>query len=280
MSVATMLGVDDVEAPPMLEARDSWASWTVLEPALSVVDDLLDLPAWTRAVDSEPKDAAMRSLVKLGSDTGGADPVATTALTWALVPGAAVVACRLSDLSANIDELVASHLWTSAKTFAWECRRVTAAAILRDTRRGVLIDLGVGELARRRDKTWSQTVCVEPTSPAWRHYVSDQNHNSVLDLLDLLEEAVHAGVVTAADRALLVDLAIAADRACAPAGRGRAGLTGPAVEVVAGQQGMAPRSVRRRAAKSIDRLAAFSSEFLEKDHAAVAPHADFVALGA
>ena len=136
MSVATMLGVEDVDEPAMMEARRRWEAWTAMEPDLSDVDNLLNLRGWTRSADAGAKDAALRALAKLGSSTGGDDPAATTALTWALVPGAATVAYRLSDLASNIDEFVASHLWTSAKTFAWETRRHVAASILRDTRRG------------------------------------------------------------------------------------------------------------------------------------------------
>ena len=281
MSVATMLGVDNVDAPTMMEARRSWQDWTAQEPALAVVDDLLDLPNWTRTAGREPKDAAMRSLAKLGSATGSNDPVATTALTWALIPGAATIAYRLSDLANNVDELVASHLWTSAKTFEWERRRSTAASILRDTRRGVLAELGVGEWARREDHTWSETVCVEPASPAWQHFADDSGDNAMTELLDLLEGATRAGVISRADRALLFDLAIAADMAGVPAGRGRAGLTGPAAsEVVASQLGLIPRSVTRRASSSIDRLIAFTNDCRKEGSGAVSTQPALLALGA
>lgn len=43
MSVATMLGVEDVDGPTMMEARRRWDIWTAMEPHLSEVDDLHDL---------------------------------------------------------------------------------------------------------------------------------------------------------------------------------------------------------------------------------------------
>ena len=101
MSVAMMLGVDDVEAPAMMAARNSWEFWTATDPLLGVVEDLLDLPEWTLDADPEPKDAVLRSLAKLGAADGGDDHSATTALTWLLVPGAAALAYRLSDLAHN-----------------------------------------------------------------------------------------------------------------------------------------------------------------------------------
>lgn len=285
MSVATMLGVEDVDAPAMMEARRRWDAWTAMEPDLSEVDDLLDLRNWTRTADAGAKDAALRALAKLGSSTGGDDPAATTALTWALVPGAATVAYRMSDLAGNIDELVASHLWTSAKSFAWESRRCVAASILRDTRRGVQAELGIGEGARRDDRTWSETVCVEPASPAWQHLDVDASRLAAgpADTLDaLLENATCAGVITAADRGLLTELLIAAaENGTYLAAKGRGGLVGRAVtEVVAGRCGMDSRSVRRRAARSIDRLAAFAGDTRRKSNSRW-PHAgDVMALGA
>lgn len=282
MGVAAMLGVDDVESPPMVAARAGWASWTLREPALSVVEDLLDLPDWTRTAGPGPKDAALRCLAKLGAADGVDDRAAVTALTWALVPGAATIARRLADLAGNIDELVASHLWSSARTFAWQHRRATASSILRDTRRGVLAELGVGEWARRQDRTWAETVPVEPVSPAWlRAPAAPTTVDPCTELLVLLDDATCTGVITGADRQLLIDLAIAADRASAPGRRGRAGLMVPAAsQQVADRWGMSSRSVRRRAARSIDLLAAFASHLGETDAADLAIRADLLALGA
>jgi hypothetical protein len=282
MGVAAMLGVEDVEAPPMMAARTSWVSWTLREPALRVVEDLLDLPGWTRTAGRERKDAALRSLARLGAADGGDDRAAVTGLTWMLVPGAATVARGLADLAGNIDELVASHLWTSARTFAWRHRRATAASILRDTRRGVLAELGVGEWARREDRAWAAAVPVEPASPAWQHAAEPAAAvDPGTELVVLLEDALSTGVITCADRRLLIDLAVAADRAAAPGRRGRAGLMVPVVsQQVADRWGMSSRSVRRRAARSIDQLAAFAAHADRTDDAGLAIRADLLALGA
>ena len=42
-----MLGVDNVNSPMMMEARQSWERWTTQEPDLLVVDDLLSLASRT-----------------------------------------------------------------------------------------------------------------------------------------------------------------------------------------------------------------------------------------
>ncbi|GAA3524699.1 hypothetical protein GCM10022234_21850 [Aeromicrobium panaciterrae] len=263
MSVATMLGVDDVDAPAMMEARVSWSRWASEEPALADIADLLELRGWTRQADLIPRDAAIRALAKLGSPTGGNEQAATTALTWALVPGATNLARRLADLnvSANVNALIASHLWTSAKTFKWEHRTSAASAILHDTRHGVLGELGLGDRVRRKDRTWARTICVEPDVPIW----ADQTDERIDDaefVVDLLDNAILAGVISVPDRSLLIDLAIAADIGCVPAGRGRAGLTGSAAtQVVAQRRGQITRTVARRASRAIDRLATYSNGF-------------------
>lgn len=286
MSVATMLGVEDVEGPAMKQARQQWDGWTTMEPDLEQVVDLLHLRNWTRTADANAKDAALRALAKLGSSTGHDDPAATTALTWALIPGAATVAYRLSDRAPNIDELVASHLWTSAKTFAWESRRCVAASILRDTRRGVQAEFGIGEGARRDDRTWSETVCLEPASPTWQHLDADasRRHDAgtagALD--ELLEYATCAGVITEADRGLLIELVMAAaETGNDSAVKGRGGLASRTVtETVAARCGIDSRSVRRRAAKSIDRLSAFACESAKKGHHRWPHDGEVLALGA
>ncbi len=264
MSVAKMLGVDDVEGPAMTLARSRWMQWTTMEPELAVVDDLADLSSWTRSADYEDTDLVLRTLAKLGSSTGHADPAAITALTWALVPGASKIAWDLSDLSVTIDELVASHLWSTVKTFGWENRRSVAFSILRDTRRGVQAELGIGDGARRSGRTWMQTMCVDDNSSVWRGLTNtpaqDEQGSAAADLLDLFSEATGAGVISEADRALLIDLAVAADNENCSARRGRAGMTGSAaIAAAATRHGLNPRTLRRRACLALDRLAQFAT---------------------
>lgn len=282
MSVAMMLGVEDVDGPAMEEACQRWFGWAEEEPALSVVDDLLEFRDWTRTAEPGATDMPLRSLAKVGSASGSNDLAAITALTWALVPGASMLAHDLQDLAGHIDELVASHLWTSARTFEWERRRSTASSILRDTRRAVLAELGVGEWARRQDRTWAETKCVEAVNlkPAHSGDVSGGD-DSLTELLDLMTDAAHAGVITAADRQLLIDLAVAADRVTAPTRRGRSGLmVTSASEEVATRWGMSARSVRRHASRSIDRLTGFAAGTRNDDGTGMTTHRDFVAIGA
>lgn len=267
MSVAIRLGVDDIDGPAMTQARSRWKSWVEKEPVLAGAGELVDLRAWTRTAEAAAKDDALRSLAKLGSATGGDDSAAITALTWALVPGASTLAHRMADLSDDIDELVAAHLWIAAKTFEWDRRRSTAASILRDTLRGVQAELGVGDGARRQDRVWTSSSCLEPDSPSWQQHVEplvSLAEDASNELLELLEAAARMGVISAEDRVLLIDLAVASDAAGVPGRRGRAGLMTPrASKAVARQQGISSRTVRRRAARSIESLKTFSATWLE-----------------
>jgi hypothetical protein len=264
MSVADELGVAEVDGPIMIDLRRKWPAWVESEPNLGVIGGLLDLRIWTRTTDARTRDAVLRSLAKLGSPSGSNDAAAATALSWVLVPGAAAIARRMSDLAVNIDQLVASHLWTAARTFAWERRQWAATSILRETARGVQAEVGVGDGARRHDRTWLHTAPAEPASPTWTTHVDLLGEEDPLqELQDLLVAAIAANVITVEDRALLVDLAVAADEHSCTSRRGQAGLmTATASETVAARWGLSSRTVRRRVSRSIDRLAAFSAASL------------------
>jgi hypothetical protein len=267
MSVAATLGVDDIDGPEMARARQRWDSWAAEERPLAAIGQLLDFRSWTRTADVSAKDEALRSLAKLGSASGDDDPAAITALTWVLVPGASLLAHRMVDLATNIDELVAGHLWIAARTFAWDRRRCTAASILRDTLRSVQAELGVGEGARRQDRVWTRAICVDPFSPSWLHHPQVEiGDDANAELLELLEAALSAGVITAQDEALLIELAAVSDEDGLPAGRGRAGLMTPSTsDAVALRWGLSSRTIRRRAGKAIDSLKEFSLTDLAVD---------------
>lgn len=115
-------------------------------------------------------------------------------------------------------------------------------------------ELGVGDLARRRDEAWANTVPVDRFTEALHAAGSDPVDASE-QLDDLLQRAIDSGVLTDAGRDLLLDLAHAAHRLGAPLRRGRGGLTTPSVaEMVAADHDLAVRSVRRHAASAIDKI--------------------------
>lgn len=74
-------------------------------------------------------------------------------------------------------------------------------------------------------------------------------------LAELFHNGLEERAINGLDFWLLWALAAEADRQDAPARRGRSGLTAPAVvEAVAAEANLAPRSLRKRAARALDRL--------------------------
>ena len=161
-------------------------------------------------------------------------------------------------LTPRIDEVVAAQLWMEARTFGWQRGHKVAANILANTRKGVLRDLGVGEHLRTSDSTWFRTRPVAPDALLWNHLslALDDVDQAARDLADVLAEAIHQGLVTTHDCALLLRLAEAADAGGTRGSRrGQQGLMTPtASQAVAADLGVSARTVRRRAAKTLDVL--------------------------
>lgn len=118
---------------------------------LAIVDDLVALPKVMSRAEPEQRDEVLGALIRAGV----VEPSATVALVWLLTPGAAALARRLRNLSGDIDELVAGQLWIQAWRHNPEETRYVAAKILNRTEREVMVELGVGDLAKRRDPTWA-----------------------------------------------------------------------------------------------------------------------------
>jgi transposase len=122
--VATCLGLDDVDGPPVAVAAIAWRDWCLADPELAVVDDVRDLPAWTRAAPTLDKDRVLAQLLARAHD--GTD--AATVLAWLLVPGATRLADNLRNLSPDIDALTAGELWLQVSkptVIGWKRRYAT-----------------------------------------------------------------------------------------------------------------------------------------------------------
>lgn len=197
----------------MSEARAAWRRWVTQRLVDGVVDDLVDLPAWALASPDEAK-AVLGALASMTES----EPDAITALVWAVLPGADKVAWRLRDLSEDNDGLVASQLWIEASAAYRLTTSNIAGAIVGQTQREVLADLGAGDLALRRDRAMAhasadpelidEMACIEPED----------------DPGPVLAEIFHIGHEEAAinglDYWLLWALAAEADRQDVPATAG------------------------------------------------------------
>lgn len=258
MSVARCLGVEDVDGELMVEARLGWGRWCRAEPGveagLAVVDDLLELPGWTRTASRQGKD---RVLARLSWVARG-EQAAAIALAWLLCPAAARLAQRLADRSGDIDALVAGQLWVEVCAGRRVYERSVAANIMTAVRDAVRAELGVGRAARRADPTWFATSLVGGVLPDG---AGDAPEGVGLDASQILgvvvHEAVLAGAITRSEAGLLWMLAREADEVAAPARRGRGGLTSPqTVARTSALRGVSTHTIRRRVAGILDRLRA------------------------
>lgn len=220
MSVAKCLGVDDLDAPNMREVRAEWPRWQNVEAALKVVDDIGALSPWMKHATPAERDGVLAALRRVAeSDRRG-----YVALAWLLMPGASLVAGRLRRLTDAIDEVVAGQLWIQFCDHDPADDTYVATTILRRVERESMAELGLGELAKRRDPTWASSVLIErydETIPAEEPDAEEPR----VQLLELLRRALDSGALSDQDHGLLLDLAVAANLADAPLRRGRAGLT-------------------------------------------------------
>lgn len=253
LDLAAYLGVDDPASPTLVAACAAWRRWCADDPQLAVVDELRELPEWTRATDFAEKSIVLRKLAALTAH----DSDAVTALVWLLHPGAVRIATELRDLHADIDSLVAGQLWIETSRAHQLTTEKLAAAILATTRREVCAELGIGELARRRDRAWAEAIGDDRIAE-WL-LAPEREPDPEYDVLELLKAALHDDVVSGFDLWVLWDLAQSAHRLGAPGRRGRMGLTSPAVvDAVAHGVGLSSRTLRRRAAEAMDRLAEYA----------------------
>lgn len=272
MSVAEHLGVDKIDGPALRAARACWKEWTSVEHDLGVVDELVELPAWT-VEHHDRSDAVLRALARLGSVHLAGEARAATALAWMLVPGASRLAAELMTRSPEVDVLVASHLWTQCREFDPRASAAVAGQILRQTRRGVQAELCIGEGWRRSDRTWSQSVAIGPSSPEWdlveatRRAMSlsaeSEQWADLMDLLELLRRLRKSGVLTSEDQRLLVELSVAADdlelAGIRSRDSGTGGLSSMAVlAVVATDRGVCERTIARQLRRCLDRIAVYA----------------------
>jgi len=258
MSVADQLGLWDETSGLLALADQCWGQWATAYPALTHCCGVRELRSWLPGADNAEADEALHALATLAAVDGGDDIAAAAALAWALTPGACILANRLRTLTWHIDEVVAAQLWVEVRTFPWRRLRRVAANVLKNTRAGVLRECDAKSQLERTDPTWSRTNLIDPNAQLWG-YASIRGQYPASpgqELLKLLAWACENRVITGADRALLLCLVEAADRA-APrrVDRGTGGLMANNLsEAVAQKWGIDPRTVRRRVRSSMDAL--------------------------
>jgi hypothetical protein len=118
--------------------------------------------------------------------------------------------------------------------------KYVAKKILDRVYRESMAELGVGDLAKRRDEAWAMSVLVDAFDEAIPAGSADDGAVSKEILTDLLQRGIDSGKLVESDRDLLLDLAHAAEQIDARGRRGRGGLMTPSVTQTGGGR---PRDV-------------------------------------
>lgn len=261
MGVAALLELDSPDRPLLVAADLAWDRWMAAEGVLAGPGSVADLRPWLRAADPAAADEVLLVLARLGSADGAGEVPAAGVLAWSLLPGACALAHQLRTATGDIDAFVAGQLWIGVRSFPWWRLSRVAGNILANTRSAVLRECGYASSVARVDRIWARTRLFDPQQPVWTQKpaadsVDEPPVTGEVELANLLEAAGELGVVTKADRDLLVRLVSAADGCgVSRSGRGSGGLMANAVStVVAGQVGVSPATVRRRARRAIGAL--------------------------
>ena len=190
----------------MREVRAEWPRWRRMSPALPDLA-LADLPAWMKDAEPSKRDGVLTALRAIADD----DPRAYVLLSWLLMPGAACVAGRIRRLADAIDAIIAGQLWIQICEHDPRDDTYVARKILDRVYQGSRAELGVGEIAKRRDQTWARTVLVDALDDVVQDDGRGEWSRSAESLNDLLQGAIYSGRLSEGDRDLLLDLAHAAE---------------------------------------------------------------------
>ena len=223
------------------------AQWRAAEPALADVgraDGQFDLQGYER----DRADAVLGALVRLAAADGGDDQDALVLLLHLLSGMVWSLARQLADLSPDIVTVIISELTCQIRSYPWRRRtRAWAANLQADTRRAVLADL---KPRHRYHPGWGEVLTADGETPASGGVVAGPGEDGDLDLGDLLQWALRAGV-DPDDVALLVAIENGRDRHARRAD-----------QRVAAEQGVALRTLYRRRERALTALRVVAREYL------------------
>ncbi|MFT4011783.1 MAG: hypothetical protein QM655_17260 [Nocardioidaceae bacterium] len=249
MSIAEQLGLG--EDSPLLAQANLW--WAEKAGNFAVVQDLTDLPAWTRQASRAECDDVLVWL----AERAAAEDQAAVVLVWLLLPGAAKIADRHRDLSPGIDALVGGQLWIESRTHGGVPAKAVAFTILQRTKRAVSAELGVGDGARRQDRTWASTT-VTDRLPEHAPIGMPEEPGAEAELRVVVEHMLRDAALTVEEVGILASAAGHADWLDAPV-RGRAGVTTPAaLEVLTWLEPAKARTMRRTVGRLLSRVADYA----------------------
>src|SRR5579875_1471041 len=157
MAPSDFLGESWTDLCVRIDARHLRRWGGVTEPALSVFTDLAGLADDVHTSgDRQHVDDVFAALLRMAAVDGGDDQDAAMVVAHLMHKGSRSVAIALSDLSPDIDAVVATELWMQIRSYRWRQRRHSHALGLKnDTRAAVLRDLAPARDAAGRRRLLS-----------------------------------------------------------------------------------------------------------------------------
>ncbi len=255
MSVATALQVCRTDVQDVIGLR--WADWLQRRPELADVDEPAGLDQWLFASGPACADTVLRAFTWLAAVDGADDRDAAVVLAWVMLPAAQALARRLAPCGIS-DDQVAAQLWIDVRSYPWRSTAKVAPRLAGLVRRHLVDTLrqGRAELPFSALCEPSRGVVGEAADrlvgPA---LVPDRD--AMAELVAVLESGCQEGVISAEDRALLLDVVAVASE---PAGSwADGGYVTPWAKQVSDHVGMIRgvdgRTVRRRTTASLRALA-------------------------
>lgn len=275
------------------EAHQRWDAWVEIDDRLGVVADLDALLRYVRTSTTEEANTCLLVLAMLAAPDGNNDIAAAAALAKALIPGACVLASRLTvqlsrrrwyptgcpergPVSRFVNERVAAQLWLEVRSFPWRRLTKVGGNILMSTRAKVLWECEDPGQLERFERTRARTSHVgtwhergnELAPWAGARGAAVEAVDTPLEvLMDVLEWACANEVISHNDQSLLLCLVTAASNTEVRATtRGKGNLCSDKLSaIVAPQLGVSPATVRRHAARSVEALATAAPAQFNRD---------------
>lgn len=263
MSVEERLGLTPTTVADLVD--EHWDRWRTAHAILQQVAAPAQIRQWMAAAPSQRSDQVQLALAQLAAIDGGDDPGAARLLAAIMLPAATRIAGQLAHLSPDIDELVAGQLWLEIRTFNWETGHKFAANVAWRVRCGALREAQTlfqrASLNERLNATALRFSypCELDLLDAGEGPRLDAEPEPYTEVLQVLEWGRDQGLITAADRTLLLVLVQAAWEVQESEGRASSGPVGLLNERTAARAGellgLTGRTTRRHARRALNRLA-------------------------
>jgi len=216
------------------------------------------LHAWHQDACPVRVNRFLSGLARLAAADGGDVEDAARLLAWLMLPAALRLRQELSWVKGPVDESIAAQLWLEVRTVPWWRPHRVAPRIAWRLRDAVRRDLSLST----RDHVIDLPLAELPERPDIVEESPDE------ELADVLDWAIHADVITEADRELLERVLSVIrqldDAGESPRSNTSQGLGGDRVAaLVAEQIGVNMRTVRRRTAKAIAALSAHAPRYFD-----------------